>query len=173
MKPIPRPWSENEDQRALQLWCDGHSAAQIARTLGGRTRNAVIGRLNRIGAAKRVSPDQDGHVAMMARAAARRRRVLRVKQAPIVFAPPPVAETVAAPPLPLVQTSVAQFTRFTCRYPYGDPQEADFTFCGRTCASGPYCADHTRLCYQPVAKRQPDRLALWLAGRTMKAAGAA
>jgi GcrA cell cycle regulator len=51
-----------------------------------------------------------------------------------------------------------------CKYPIGDPTEADFAFCGRASASGPYCQDHARLAYQPsqAKKRRtagaPDEL---------------
>jgi GcrA cell cycle regulator len=51
-----------------------------------------------------------------------------------------------------------------CKFPIGDPTDADFAFCGRGVSGGPYCADHARLAYQPsqAKKRRaagaPDEL---------------
>ena len=42
-------WSEERTRKAVDLWKLGHTAAQIAQALGGLTRNAVIGKLNRMG----------------------------------------------------------------------------------------------------------------------------
>jgi GcrA cell cycle regulator len=37
-----------------------------------------------------------------------------------------------------------------CKYPIGHPGEKGFAFCGRSSLNrSPYCADHTRLSYQP------------------------
>ena len=59
--------------------------------------------------------------------------------------------------------SVLTLTENMCKYPIGDPTEADFAFCGRASACGPYCQDHARVAYQPSqAKRrrasEPDEL---------------
>ena len=51
-----------------------------------------------------------------------------------------------------------------CKFPIGDPGDADFAFCGRGSWGGhPYCQDHARLAYQPsqAKKRRtgaPDEL---------------
>jgi GcrA cell cycle regulator len=44
-----------------------------------------------------------------------------------------------------------------CRWPLGDPATAEFRYCGSPTASGPYCAYHGRLAYQPVQDRRRDR----------------
>lgn len=49
-------WSEEEDFELRRLWTDGFSASQIARALGsGRSRNAVIGRVHRLGLVGRAT----------------------------------------------------------------------------------------------------------------------
>ncbi len=56
----PMPWTPSRTERALKLWTDGCSATEIMRILGGGlTRNAVIGKLNRIGAPKRAPVARD------------------------------------------------------------------------------------------------------------------
>src|ERR1700759_1712937 len=51
-------WSEDRVEQLKTLWTEGLSASQIARALGGVTRNAVIGKVHRLGLAGRASPSR-------------------------------------------------------------------------------------------------------------------
>ena len=42
-------WTEDRVEVLKKLWAEGHSASQIAKQLGGVTRNAVIGKVHRLG----------------------------------------------------------------------------------------------------------------------------
>ena len=42
-------WTEERVALLTKLWADGLSASQIAAELGGITRNAVIGKVHRLG----------------------------------------------------------------------------------------------------------------------------
>jgi GcrA cell cycle regulator len=45
-----------------------------------------------------------------------------------------------------------------CRWPLGDPSQADFRFCGgRSGPGGAYCAHHAAVAYQPAHDRRRDR----------------
>ena len=45
-----------------------------------------------------------------------------------------------------------------CRWPIGDPQQADFHFCGKKKVTGlPYCEYHARRAFQPPQPRRRDR----------------
>lgn len=46
----PSSWTPERTEKALDLWKKGFSAGEISKLMGGLTRNAVIGKLNRIGA---------------------------------------------------------------------------------------------------------------------------
>ena len=47
-------------------------------------------------------------------------------------------------------------TEATCRWPLGDPEAGDFAFCGLpSLPRKPYCEDHAKLAYQPMASRRP------------------
>ena len=47
-------------------------------------------------------------------------------------------------------------TDSTCRWPLGDPEAGDFAFCGLPALPRkPYCEDHAKLAYQPMASRRP------------------
>jgi len=49
-------WTDERIEQLRQLWAEGRSASEIAETLGGVTRNAVIGKAHRLGLSGRPSP---------------------------------------------------------------------------------------------------------------------
>ncbi len=49
-------WTEERVARLRDLWITGFSASQVAERLGGVTRNAVIGKVHRLGLSGRPSP---------------------------------------------------------------------------------------------------------------------
>jgi len=157
-------WNEERVALLRKLWAEGLSASQIAKQLGGVTRNAVIGKVHRLGLAGRATPS---------RPAKRPVRTARPRivgpSAPRLRMPSSVPHVVIPDLEPLKledgrAASVLTLSDTMCKYPIGDPTEADFAFCGRASASGPYCQDHARLAYQPsqAKKRRvangPDEL---------------
>ena len=48
-------WTEDREKKLRELWNKGHTANQIANILGGTTRNAVIGKANRLNLEARAS----------------------------------------------------------------------------------------------------------------------
>lgn len=49
-------WTEERISKLKTLWTDGKSASQIAVAFGDVTRNAVIGKVHRLGLSSRPSP---------------------------------------------------------------------------------------------------------------------
>jgi len=49
-------WTDERVETLKKMWAEGHSASQIAKELGGVTRNAVIGKVHRLGLSNRVGP---------------------------------------------------------------------------------------------------------------------
>jgi GcrA cell cycle regulator len=50
--------------------------------------------------------------------------------------------------------TMANLEQNECRWPIGDPREADFHFCGALRASGrPYCAHHWAMAFVPSRPR--------------------
>jgi GcrA cell cycle regulator len=129
-------WSDERVTTLTLLWRDGQSASQIAKALGGVTRNAVIGKIHRLGLSGRPAPSRPGqvrtaHSARLPRAAKPRRPKI-----------PAVLRAAPAPPEdPGVIASLMGLGAHTCRWPIGDPKAEDFSFCGRL-AKGPYCPAH-------------------------------
>ena len=48
-------WTDERVETLKKLWADGLSASQIAAELGGITRNAVIGKVHRLGLSGRAA----------------------------------------------------------------------------------------------------------------------
>jgi len=47
-------WTEERVETLKRMWAEGQSASQIAKELGGVTRNAVIGKVHRLGLSNRA-----------------------------------------------------------------------------------------------------------------------
>ncbi|AWI82705.1 GcrA cell cycle regulator [Alloyangia pacifica] len=49
-------WTDERVELLKKMWAEGQSASQIAKELGGVTRNAVIGKVHRLGLSNRTAP---------------------------------------------------------------------------------------------------------------------
>ena len=49
-------WTDERVETLKKMWAEGQSASQIAKELGSVTRNAVIGKVHRLGLSNRVGP---------------------------------------------------------------------------------------------------------------------
>ena len=157
-------WTEERVARLTKLWADGLSASQVAAELGGVTRNAVIGKVHRLGMSGRVK--QSSKASSNAKRPARKGGYIRVNRASLkstrangasaAAAQTPAREDVVAPKPKRLK--LIQLTESTCKWPLGDPQEEDFCFCGHSIKTDtPYCEYHCNLAYQPLADRRRVR----------------
>ena len=58
-------WTDERVEVLKKMWGEGQSASIIAKALGGVTRNAVIGKVHRLGLSNRAASDlykRQGHV---------------------------------------------------------------------------------------------------------------
>lgn len=163
------PRTDDHIEELKRLNADGLSATQIAERMGGGlTRNAVIGKLGRLGLTSGSGR----------KGVPRSRKVKTApKAAPAV---PPLGETKkhrqpglafhggASPAaksrdaIPETQAivepamapdgepfTVLTIRAGTCKWPIGDPREAGFHFCGRPAEAGaPYCRAHEARAYR-------------------------
>ena len=143
-------WTEERVEQLKTLWTEGLSASQIARVMGGVTRNAVIGKVHRLGLAGRATSTRS-----------ERPRISMPRQHIVRAAPEP--EIVEQEPLTLEDGSHANVLTVNdrmCRWPIGDPADNAFHFCGRKPKDGsPYCEAHARKAYQPQSARRDRRAA--------------
>lgn len=88
-------WTDERVETLKKMWGDGQSASQIAKELGGVTRNAVIGKVHRLGLSNRA-----GTAAAPAVKPAVKEKVAETLEAP-------AAKPAAAKPAPKVKASTA------------------------------------------------------------------
>jgi len=130
-------WTDERIAQLKKLWAEGYSASQIAYRLRGVSRNAVIGKLHRLGVGGRQTPSRPIRVAHIRKPRMKKPRV----PAPLIAStplPPP-------PPVPAtaLRLTLMQLTDQTCKCGLGDPKEAGFAFCGLPVKEGSrYCAEH-------------------------------
>ena len=158
-------WTAEAIEVLKSLALAGRSASVIAAALGAPSRNAVIGKANRIGI--KLSGGPGGatprglqpvpHRVQSAAVALPDRRIAKQSFAPARSLAP---KRKAA--WPFAEAEVGQMQRvgfgdireFACRWPLGDPMSGDFTYCGLEAAKGhAYCPGHCRLAYQPPKAR--------------------
>jgi GcrA cell cycle regulator len=160
MSVFPSPWTDEAIEKLKQMHSEGLSGAEIANAIGTVTRNAVLGKIHRLGlSAPRIKP-------LSKLEEARRDRVKRrAPWLPPSNLPPrlqtPVAEEVnpvevpIAPPLSVSPVTFAQLKDTHCRAVIGDDR-----YCGDQCGinfvghRSPYCQSHHRMYYMPLSKPQ-------------------
>ena len=167
-------WTTDRVELLKKLWAEGLSASQIAGELGGVTRNAVIGKVHRLGLSGRAKAPSSANKPRRQRPAnttasssgTRTAEPVTHGATALKMAP---AATPAAEPMPKAEpvaelvpiserATILTVTERTCKWPIGDPSSEDFYFCGRQSDAGvPYCAHHCQIAYQPVNERRRDR----------------
>lgn len=150
-------WTPERVEQLQSFVVAGLSCSQIAVQIGV-TRNAVIGKIHRLGlspvrppgAAARSCPPR----ARDPRAASPRRRLrlLWSDGAARAEAEAPVTVESAEP------CSLLDLAQGKCRWPVSDTgngRTADFVFCGNAAIDGlSYCAGHARMAYRAPARRR-------------------
>ena len=152
-------WTNDRIDTLKQYWQDGFSASQIAQRLGGITRNAVIGKVHRLGLAGRVNPSRrsvstrsrsSAQVSHMPARSRRQGPVYRIRYIPAAASPKQHPIMPELGPAPSIPVTVQELTVLTCRWPEGDPKLIGFHFCGRakTNPAIPYCDHHTAIAFR-------------------------
>ena len=137
-------WTDDRVAILKKLWGEGKTAAEIAKELGGVTRNAVIGKAHRLNLSNRVSPIQQN-----------KKPVAKVQSAPqaekkIKKTRPTLEQDTNKPKTDLIDLKAGE-----CRWAYGDPREDDFGFCGDQALEGlPYCSEHAKVAYQAASRNR-------------------
>lgn len=165
-------WNDETIAEASCGWIAGVTAQVIANrlnkmtgaTLPGQkvTRNAVIGKVYRLGLPKRKSGENP---IKMSQVKAEREKRKRKPAEPKSFAPPKQSRfglflmhaserklpMPPAAPTDVARLAFADLKPHHCRFPVGHPGETNFGFCGASKVDGlPYCEHHAKRCYEPV-----------------------
>lgn len=163
-KPKPQPslyskkppefdtnWTNLRVELLKKLWADGLSCSQIATKIGEVTRNAVIGKVHRLGLAGRATTSRKPT------RITRPRSIIRTFSA-TVYARPigpykpaqiliPVLEP--APEGAITLANINELTDTMCHWPIGDPQDQRFHYCARRKSrDASFCEHHMAIAYQ-------------------------
>lgn len=156
-------WTEERTALLLRRDSEGARAAAIAAELGqGATRNAVLGKLHRLGDARAPRP-----IDRPSRPVARSRPAPVADAAPMGPTPAPdvPADAVTSSAL-LPRTSVRLDALGTleagcrkCRYPFGTGLGTRYCGVTTTEPGQPYCAEHAAICFltSPDSRRERAR----------------
>lgn len=118
-------WNEKNTEILIKMWKDGHSARDIAEKLGGITRNAVIGKANRLNLSKKTTP------------------VKAVSKIP--------TNTQSVEALDIGKNNKKERLGQCCQWPSGHPGTAEFSFCLKPVFEpSVYCLEHLKLAYKNI-----------------------
>jgi GcrA cell cycle regulator len=160
------PWTEERVEILKRLWQEGLSASQIAAELGGVTRNAVIGKVHRLGLSGRGQPTSSIKRQRRAQPPASVRRTRQTVtignlalQTNIEALPDADMQPRRNVVVPIAKRlTIEMLTERTCKWPIGDPGNENFHFCGHDSLEGvPYCEYHAGVAYQAPDPRRRMR----------------
>lgn len=137
------PWTADRIEELARLWADGFSASQIATRLGNTTRNAVMGKVHRLGLSARIQRRQ-ARIRLPARSPQR-----APEHTVRPWRPTPRPLTIPQSDQSALLLSILDLKSCSCRWPYGDPLGEFGGFCGRQVRPGSsYCPHHHRKAYR-------------------------
>lgn len=154
------------DAELSRLWDEGMTTAKIGKALGV-TKNVIVGRSHRIGCPPRPNPIKRKYETGTVRRSPPRiaaqiqplKSMEREVAVQIVEIPPIITPRVIAhlPPPPVIPFRPPPSPYRTCQWPFGEPGQRDFHFCGDASAPGrPYCEAHANIAYARVRDRRED-----------------
>ncbi|MGH6769464.1 MAG: GcrA family cell cycle regulator [Xanthobacteraceae bacterium] len=162
---IEATWTTERVQQLQSCITAGLTCSQIAAEIGV-TRNAVIGKIHRMGLstlARKPAGIAKGLSSRMQRAREDMRRedlgatpLVRLLRATAAK----MAAAEAGQTMPLViesarRCSLLELAGSHCRWPLGDPANTGFAFCGNDAIAGiSYCLGHARLAYRLPSGRR-------------------
>lgn len=171
-------WSDDRIERLKALHAQGKSAKDIAADIGGVTRNAVLGKIHRLGLSRRVNRNPVHRVehahkgrrrnggavleALKATHAREKKFAARANQTPLInivlararaMGELSACEAIDLPHEEITRPSISllDLAPNHCRWPV--EQDGKTKFCGADKHTGSYCERHARIVYRPMIVR--------------------
>jgi GcrA cell cycle regulator len=152
--PSNATWTPERIEQLRACVGSGMTCSQIAAAIGV-SRNAVIGKIHRLGLSSGRPAGASARANCPPRARHSRgptqRRLLR-----LAYARAPLDEILSG--IVVISThpcSLIDIDAHQCRWPIGDPASTNFLFCGNDAIAGfTYCLGHARMAYRAPASRR-------------------
>lgn len=140
-------WTPDRIKVLIAFWEEGLPTSEIGRRLGV-TKNAVVGKVHRLGLKKRASPirQTSSSSAQPKKAKMSQPKVQAGAQANTPSMPKPVMPSGEV-------VRLEELTSSMCCWPEGEPGTEEFHFCGQpSVPEKPYCDAHCARAYVKVSK---------------------
>ena len=152
-------WTPEREESLKQMWLSGEfSAQQIADRLGNVTRNAVIGKANRLKLSK-ILETKPGRIGRPAGQSAKNSRNGKINIEPLKknrvknLSSSNKDKALIEPKF--LKLKLLDLTESTCKWPVNGETEKDYCFCGvNTNATSPYCEYHANKAFHNMKSRQ-------------------
>jgi GcrA cell cycle regulator len=144
-------WTQEVTDRAVALWKSGFSAREVGEAIGF-TRNAVIGKMNRLGhgRAAPIHPATKRKGKPIVRVAKPRGPGKRELKRLALVKAKREHEAMRQQVIEALAIEFEALTRSTCRFPVNEPRKGErHLFCGHPVAPGKvYCPHHCAVAYR-------------------------
>ena len=143
-------WNEEKVNKLKELWGKDNTASQIAEIIGGISRNAVIGKANRLNLSSKIktrnASSSQSFDSSSEENNSKQRQVRKSKFKSLLI------EKDFEPENP---KKLEELDESSCKWPVGHPEEESFYFCGRSSLKDfSYCKLHLLYAYQPKGKKE-------------------
>ena len=143
-------WNDEKVNKLKELWGKGNTASQIAKIIGGISRNAVIGKAHRLNLSSKIKTrnssssknfDNNSVENNYKQGQSRKSKFKSL-----------LIEKDFEPENP---KKLEELDEDSCKWPIGHPEEQSFYFCGRSSLKDfSYCKLHLLYAYQPKGKKE-------------------
>ena len=143
-------WTEEKVAKLKELWGKGNTASEIAKIIGGISRNAVIGKAHRLNLSAKIktraATSNQNYENSLDRNNLKSRKGRKSKFKSLII------EKDFEPENP---KQLEELDENSCKWPIGHPDEKNFYFCGRSSLKDfSYCKLHLLYAYQPKGKKE-------------------
>jgi len=143
-------WNDEKVAKLKELWGKGNTASQIAEIIGGLSRNAIIGKANRLNLSSKIkatnSTSGQGYYGSSENKNLKQKSSRKSKFQSLII------EKDFEPENP---KKLEELDESSCKWPIGHPEEEAFYFCGRSSLKDfSYCKLHILYAYQPKGRKE-------------------